>query len=352
MLVISSRYGCWASVPAATDWGAAAFGEAEAFAEANMVTGSSWGRDGARDDDGLFRQRFLFRQLHRSIDCALALPFGVLKNRDREVTFLDRAQPVGRAIDTGNEHLALLARLLEGHGRADGHFIIVGDDRLEVATLGQPVIGDVHAALTLPGTGLLLRDFDVRVTFEDFLDPGRAVASRVVGQLAQQNNNVTFAVHFLGQVLHLHAAGFFIVRCHRRDACGKFGIIRATVDVDERNTGSRGDLGDAVGGFRVDGVDDQRVDLLANQLLHLVELFVHVVAPIDELQVNAAHGLGLFVHVFTHVGQVGVIELRHGHADLEVGGQSGTAAEHQGQGKRGEAELGIHGRFFSGFLLL
>ena len=66
-----------------------------------------------------------------------------------------------------------------------------------------------------------------------------------------------------------------------------------------------------------------RIDLLADETLHLAQLLDHVGAGVFELQLHAITlgiGLGLLVHVFAQVSQEGVIEGGHGHANLEVGG--------------------------------
>src|SRR5690349_11162512 len=161
-LTTSNRYGSSGNTSGRT----VAAGALEAVADANMVR-YSLGKVGAatlpayccggpgaaslelvdvlrRDQAIRHHDGFHFLALghfDRRVDGAIGLALGVLEHRDRHVAFLDGVQAVRRAVDPGNQHAALLgARLLEGHGGADGHLVVVGHHRVEFTALGEPVI--------------------------------------------------------------------------------------------------------------------------------------------------------------------------------------------------------------------
>ena len=82
--------------------------------------------------------------------------------------------------------------------RADRHFIVVGGDGLNVFAAGHPVADHVNGVVTGKFSGLLLHDFDIRVLRHHLFDAFGAVTGRFIRQVAEQNGDVTFAVHRFG----------------------------------------------------------------------------------------------------------------------------------------------------------
>src|SRR5215472_3458876 len=85
----------------------------------------------------------------------------------------------------------------------------------------------------------------------------------------------------------------------------------------------------------VDGIDDDRIHLLRNEILHLVELPADIVLGVFELDVDIEL-LRPRLHAGAHDGEEVVIEQRHGNADR--GGLRGSTEQRQRAGEERERD--------------
>src|SRR5271166_2505373 len=217
----------------------------------------------------------------RRVDRALALAGGVLEHGDLEVARLHRGERVLRRIDAADDRrLGVHAGRLHRLERADRHFIVVGDDRVELEALRQPVGHQV----------LRLRAIIVRRLFgddlyaaavrgrDDLMDVLGALHRRLVRQHTLHDEDIALAAEELADLLGLEGARLGLVRGDEGGLRTELvDVDRLAVDVDERHAGVGGGLGDGCGRRGVDWVDDDRVDAVGDEVLNLAQLLGDVV---------------------------------------------------------------------------
>ena len=93
-------------------------------------------------------------------------------------------------------------------------------------------------------------------------------------------------------------------------------VGRLAVDVDERNASVGGELGHGRGRGSVDGVDNDCVDMVRDEVLDLAELLGDVVLGVLDVQSHPWQGFGIVYHAVAQNGEEVVVELVHRYADI------------------------------------
>ena len=139
-----------------------------------------------------------------------------------------------------------------------------------------------------------------------------ALHRRLVRQHALHDEDVALAAEELADLLGLEGARLGLVRGHEGGLRTEFvDVDRLAVDVDERHAGVGGGLGDGGGRRGVDGVDDDRVDAVGDEVLDLVHLLRDVVLGVLDLQLHTRKRLRIIGHTVAEHGQKIVVELAH-----------------------------------------
>ncbi|ENN84208.1 hypothetical protein RHSP_77195 [Rhizobium freirei PRF 81] len=267
----------------------------------------------------LFVDLIALGELQRGIDRALALTGSILEHGDLQVAGLHGGKRVLRRIDAGDDDLVhWLARSLQRLDGADRHFVVVGDDRVEFETAGEPVGHQVGALGTLPVCSLLLNDLDALAAIgsQNVMNVLRTHAGCLVGQFAHHDDGLALAAEDSANFLGFQRAGFLLVGCDEGLLVRKaVDVGRLAVDVDERDLGVGSQLGDGSRCVGIDRVDDDGIDLTGDEVLDLALLLGNVVLSVFDLQRHAAHALCIVLHAVAQNGQEVVVEQRHGYAD-------------------------------------
>src|SRR5271166_1873878 len=187
----------------------------------------------------------------RRVDRALALAGGVLEHRDLEVARFHRGKGVLRGVDAADDRrLGVHASRLHRLERADRHFVVVGDDRVELEALRQPVGHQVLRLRAIIVRRLFGDDLDAAAVLgrDDLMDVLGALHRGLVRQHAFDDENIALAAEELADLLGLEGARLGLVRGDEGGLRTELvDVDRLAVDVDERHAGVGGGLGDGCG---------------------------------------------------------------------------------------------------------
>ena len=219
--------------------------------------------------------------------------------------------------------------MLQGHGRANRHFIVIGHDGIELRARQQPVAGQVHALAALPFGALLLDHLDTGKVLEHLFGALGTVMGGVLCKVAHDDRHIALAAEFFRQVAHLQLPGLDVVGGHGDHAFGQGTFVRVAIDVHQRRLGRHGGTGHVGGGGGVHRQHDHCVDLLVEEALDLIKLAHHVALGVFELDLHILLLGGRF-QAGAHVGHEVVVDPGNAHADAIS--REGPLAEQQQQG--------------------
>jgi hypothetical protein len=224
---------------------------------------------------------------------------------------LDGRQQVGGRVDADDQRLEVAG--LDGAQGAHGARLVDAVDRVEVRVGLEDGLRRSQRGLALHAVARVGHELEIRVLLEGLEEALLALARGGDGRHADQRD-VALSAQLVGDVGGRVLADLDVVGL---DEAGHLGADDVDVDGDHRD--SRGQHGlDRVGeAGRVDGVDQQAVDVLLRQVLDLLDLGLNLVVGAHHLQGDAVL-VRVLLGALLHGDEERVDALAEGEGDGEL----------------------------------
>src|SRR5215212_3406516 len=275
----------------------------------------------------------------------LGHPDGVLAYRRGLLTLADGLKRLRGAVDADDVDVLVAARRLVATGgvygpyRPDGVVVVGAEDGVDFLVRLQNVGRHVQRLLLVEVGRLVGDDLYVRVLLHDPLEALLPVRGGGGADEALEVNDVAlrFAVALLEQIHDIVRGLLARLYVVRLDLAGELAAVGAAVEGEDGYVGVVGRLDgrhDALGVYRD---EDERVHVLRDQVLRLIELRARVAVGVGLLELEAVL-FGPVLDALLQPDEEGVVERGTGEADgfATLLTPASTRARRQDQHQRGQ----------------